>query len=175
MNSLRFRFIGLSLIAVCLCVSLAIADGDDEQKGKGKGKGKGKSEIVQVDLSKLHPGIAQYIRDHLQGQGEPKGKDEKKGKGEQKKGKDEKKGKGDEKKGKGETKKGGMEIGLSDAIRIAEKTGHGTATKAERRKDKDEPPFRVELRNTEGVKTTVSIDAAGQILKTDLPKKKKKD
>ena len=183
MNVTRYHFLGLFLLLASLSVGLAAAsdDGDKDSKGKGKGKGKGKSEIVQVDLSKLHPGIAQYIRDQIANQGnvqEPmKGKgqdDDKKKKGEPKKGEESKGKKGEEPKGKkGEPKKA-MEISLSDAIRIAEKSG--TVVKAERRGDSDEPTtFRIDVIGADGSRTKLTLDAAGRTVAQESKKGKSKD
>jgi hypothetical protein len=199
MNVTRYHFLGLFLLLASLSVGLAAAsdDGDKDSKGKGKGKGKGKSEIVQVDLSKLHPGIAQYIRDQIANQGnvqEPmKGKgqdDDKKKKGEPKKGEESKGKKGEEPKGKkgeepkgkkGEEPKGkkgepkkAMEISLSDAIRIAEKSG--TVVKAERRGDSDEPTtFRIDVIGADGSRTKLTLDAAGRTVAQESKKGKSKD
>jgi hypothetical protein len=165
MTSSFYRRIGLLLLFASLTVGLAAADAsDDEQekgKGKDKGKGKGATNIVQVDLNKLHPGIAQYILDHIDGKGTKgaKGKDDKKGPG-----------KGDEKKKdkKGDGKKGGKEITLVEAINIASRTG--TVLKAERKGDAAEATFKIEVLGSDGAKTKLSMDAFGRTLQ-DLPKK----
>lgn len=150
------------LLFASLTVGLAAGASDEEQekgKGKDKGKGKGSTDIVQVDLNKLHPGIAQYIRDQIGAKG-AKGKDDKKGEP----------GKGDEKKKdkKGEGKKAGKEITLVDAINIASRTG--TVVKAERKGEAADATFKIEVRGSDGAKTKLNLDAFGRSIQ-DMPKK----
>jgi len=168
MFSSMHRLTGVALLFASLTLGLIAAENDEfQEKGKGKGKGKGKSEIVQVDLSKLHPGIAQYIRDQI-GQ-DYKGKDEmKKGKG---KGKGEAKStpepepkKKAESKGKGK----GKLISLADAISIGERSG--TVIKAERRGEAADATFKLEVLGSDGAKTRISLDANGRVIQ-DAQKK----
>ncbi len=156
MNSRRLRLFSLLLVLAAFTVGFAAAasDDDDDKAKKKKKKGKG-PEIVQVDLSKLHPGIAQYIRDTkgaiTSGKTEPKKKKKKKEDDDD-----------DDQRGQNREGKAGREISLADAIGIVERTGQGVVVKAERRKDADEHPFRIDLVSKDGVRTKVYLDRNGR-------------
>lgn len=170
MKSLLCRTGGALVFLIAVSMVVYANDTDEEQPGKGKdkGKGKGKTEIVQVDLSKLHPGIAQYVRENALVSGDTKGKE--KGK---KKDEPEKKGKGkgepeSEPKKKGKGKGEAKTITLADAINIGERSG--TVVKAESRGEGDERTFKLEVRGRDGEKTKLSLDAFGRT--TNEPSKK---
>jgi uncharacterized membrane protein YkoI len=61
----------LSLLALATGLYLALPAGTQGQDGQKKGKGQ-KSEVVEVDLSKLPPELAQKLREY-QGKGTGKG------------------------------------------------------------------------------------------------------
>jgi uncharacterized membrane protein YkoI len=165
MRSLLFRTTGAMIFLVAVAMVVTASDKDEDQPGKGKGKGKGKSDIVQVDLSKLHPGIAQYVRENALVSGDVKGKDkgkkkdepEKKGKG---KGKGEAKYPEPEKKGKGKGKGEARTISLADAISIGERSG--TVVKAERKGEGADATYRLDIRSRDGEKTKMTLDAYGR-------------
>src|SRR5262245_48114474 len=64
----------LGLVLVLLaCPFLTLAGGGDGDKpAKGKGKGKG-GDVVEIDLGKLPPALAQELRAQLAGAGKKKG------------------------------------------------------------------------------------------------------
>jgi hypothetical protein len=153
MSQLRFRFalIGFTILAFGLIASTSEADGDE--KGKGK-KDKGKSHVVQVDLAALPPGLAKQLQDYLKGGASSKAAPAKKAT--------------PEKKEKKEEKKAAAPVSLIQAITTAEKSGKGSAVKADRKDDH----FKVDLESADGKRTHVLLDARGKITSMDAAKKK---
>jgi hypothetical protein len=188
-----FRAAGAMVFLIAVSMVVMASDMEDEQPGKDKGKGKGKTNIVQVDLSKLHPGIAQYVRENaLVGQDGDKGKkkkgesepEKKKGKGEAKstsepEAKKKGKGKGEAKstsepeaKKKGKGKGEATTITLADAVRIGER--NGAVVKAERKGDGADAVYKLDIRNSNGEKTRLNLDAFGRSTADSFTKKDEK-
>lgn len=160
MRNPMYKCVGALLVIASLSIALVSADEQQPEKGKGKkDKGKSEPEIVQVDLNKLPPEIAKAIRDQTAAPKQDKGKDKK-----------------DKKDKKGDV--GSKSISLSDAIRIAEKSGFGTAVKAERKGESGDYHFKVDVLDKTGAKSKIKLDATGKLLeekKGDDKKGKGKD
>jgi hypothetical protein len=152
------------LAGLLLGLTLCLSGPTFAQKGEGKGKGKGKAqaEVVEVDLSKLPPGLAQQIRDALKAP-EPKAKE----KGKKDDGKKDKKDK--------DAKKKAKDISLTDAIRIAETVGKGECVKAERKSKDGQTEFKLEVLTRDGSKERLTLDPRGNVLQQDQKGGKKKD
>lgn len=148
------------LAGLLLGLTLCLSGPTFAQKGEGKGKGKGQPEIVEVDLSKLPPGLAMLIRDALKAP-EPKAKEKGKKKDDGKKDKD--------------GKKKAKDISLTDAIRIAETVSKGECVKAERKSKDGQTQFKLEVLARDGSKERLTLDARGNVLQQEQKGGKKKD
>jgi len=160
------QWFGVVLLFGALALGIVIADTADAG-GKGDPAG---ANIVRVDLKKLPPGLAKQVRKYA----EPANGS---AKGAPKKGKGAEKGppaKGADKKGKKEAGPSGKAFSLADAIGVAEKAGRGQAVKVERKGEGAASKFRVDVLGSDGRKTRVTVDAAGNVVGQPAAKGKAK-
>jgi uncharacterized membrane protein YkoI len=129
-----------------------------------------KSNLVEVDLSKLPPDVARKLQEFLQQSAKEPYKDKGKGKGKPKapepaplpteKPKPSEPAPPPKEKAKPTVARN---ITLVEAITLAEKSGKGTATKAERKGEGSETFYRIEVTGSDGKKTRIELTLQGKV------------